>query len=775
MTGEPEVTLRNAVVRHLKECHATPDGVQPPAAILWTDPEGEWRPLAPAIRRENAGFFTFGPYDAAARTGPAIWLRCVLEGTADVPEEPPADSPLIFYLPGVGRQELRAGEECPAELQPLVELMYRGTLWLQRNGRDWTLMAFLTSKDTLGLDIGRDQDTRAAVARALREMADTPLAHLQGRHLEADDFDRLLTADLYRDLLRWIADPHGWKAAASEEQWTAFRNQCRSVLEFDPAVEGETGAGRRLGEAEGAWAHAWARFEEAPTAYPGIPDVLRRSRPNDLFVKRAHWPSENEAAETALRSALKKIPEGGHGDGCERILGLEAEHAERRDWIWYRLGHAPLAGVLEHLAVLARYARSNIGGSDPDDLARVYVEEPWRADAAAWQAIACCPTVDEDLIQDVIAFLLRPWLDETARELQRLIERNPLTTHLDAEPVAVTEGGCLLFADGLRYDLGRLLAERLEGMRCRVRINFRWAGLPTVTATAKPAVTPLVHDIAGADLPENFAPFFTASNRGVDAALIRSGLEDAGYQVLTGDLGDWPASDTARGWAEAGRIDNRGHKLGVDLARQLDAELDRLAERVIQLLDAGWATVRVVTDHGWLLMPGGLPKIDLPRHLTESRWSRAATIVGESTVAVPTVPWYWNPREHFATPPGIACFNTSPAYAHGGISLQECVIPDLTVEREGGGVPQARIVSVSWQGLRCVVQADGAGEVRADLRLGGALGPSVVTVPKPVEKDKRASLLLAGDEHEHDELTLVLMDADGTVLAQQTTRAGEAP
>lgn len=304
-------------------------------------------------------------------------------------------------------------------------------------------------------------------------------------------------------------------------------------------------------------------------------------------------------------------------------------------------------------------------------------------------------------------------------------------------------------------------------------MSHRWAALPTVTATAKPAVTPLTPDISGDELPDDFAPAFTASARATNAARIRTALEDAEYQVLAAELGDWPGSDEARGWAEAGRIDSRGHKLGIDLARQIDAELDRLTERVTQLLDAGWTSVRIVTDHGWLLMPGGLPKVDLPKHLTESRWSRAATVVGESTVSVPTAPWHWNPRERFATPPGIACFNASPAYSHGGISLQECVIPDLTVEREEGGTSQARITSVTWQGLRCVVQTEAVGEVRADLRLGAAMGPSVATTPKPVEEDGRVSLLMAGDEHEHEELTVVLLDADGTVLAQQTTRAGD--
>ena len=76
---------------------------------------------------------------------------------------------------------------------------------------------------------------------------------------------------------------------------------------------------------------------------------------------------------------------------------------------------------------------------------------------------------------------------------------------------------------------------------------------------------------------------------------------------------------------------------------------------------------------------------ELPKHLTASKWARCAAIKGESQVPVPTAAWSWNPSEQFATPNGAACFNTggSYAYAHGGISLQECLTPVLGRTPEG--------------------------------------------------------------------------------------------
>jgi hypothetical protein len=180
-----------------------------------------------------------------------------------------------------------------------------------------------------------------------------------------------------------------------------------------------------------------------------------------------------------------------------------------------------------------------------------------------------------------------------------------------------------------------------------------------------------------------------------------------------------------------------------------------------------------VTDHGWLLLPGGLPKVDLPRHLTASRWARCAVVAGGATPAVTRAPWHWNAGQWFATAPGIACFNKSDEYAHGGLSIQECLTPDIRVERAGEGSVAASIASVTWRRLRCLVEVVArGGPVIADLRLERPSGPSVAASAKPVEADGSVSLVLASDEHEASPLVLVLVDQDGRILTHQPTRVG---
>ena len=136
-----------------------------------------------------------------------------------------------------------------------------------------------------------------------------------------------------------------------------------------------------------------------------------------------------------------------------------------------------------------------------------------------------------------------------------------------------------------------------------------------------------------------------------------------------------PSGSEARGWLEIGDLDHRGHDLKNDFPRVIQPEIERLALRIQKLLDAGWRSVKVVTDPGWLFCPDGLP----------------------------TAAWSWNPSEQFATPNGAACFNTggSTSYAHGGISLQECLTPVLVVSGGSSSAPAAAITEISWKGLRC--------------------------------------------------------------------------
>jgi hypothetical protein len=201
--------------------------------------------------------------------------------------------------------------------------------------------------------------------------------------------------------------------------------------------------------------------------------------------------------------------------------------------------------------------------------------------------------------------------------------------------------------------------------------------------------------------------------------------------------------------------------------------LELLLERVQGLLEGGWKRVRVVTDHGWLLVPGGMPKVQLPKYLAESRWSRCASIKDSSHVEVPIAGWSWNPQERFAYAPGVHCFVVGQEYAHGGASLQECLIPILTLASTGAPAGVVTVSEVRWVGLRCRVSVQPAAEgLLADLRTKANVSDSSITEPKALDADGRAALLVADDSLQGTMASLVIVDASGRVVCKEATTVG---
>jgi hypothetical protein len=224
-----------------------PDVQARPAAILWPDHDRQWEKVAPVLRQVMPELLTLGEYDPDSRTGPAIWLKCMLARTLDAADWSEDTIPVV-YLPGVGRLDLRALETCPKHLQPLAELQYRGAYWSQANQRDWSVLAFLKARDGgLELDVAQDAATLEAMLRALEKLADTTVADLRGRRLEAADFDQLLSSDPARDVPA-LARRSSWREGTlGNGRLGRIPAVCRSQLDLDPETDGELSGAERLG------------------------------------------------------------------------------------------------------------------------------------------------------------------------------------------------------------------------------------------------------------------------------------------------------------------------------------------------------------------------------------------------------------------------------------------------------------------------------------------------------------------------------------------------
>jgi hypothetical protein len=128
-----------------------------------------------------------------------------------------------------------------------------------------------------------------------------------------------------------------------------------------------------------------------------------------------------------------------------------------------------------------------LGGESIDVMAKLYTEGGYLADDATLRALACVKTAEDTAaVQTAVRSIYLPWLEDTARHFQQCQAIKSLPSVDLQENITVNAGECILFADGLRFDIGHRLAAMADERCMEVSIAWRWTSLPTVTATAKP-------------------------------------------------------------------------------------------------------------------------------------------------------------------------------------------------------------------------------------------------------------------------------------------------
>lgn len=763
-----------AALRTTAQAYAAGDQVAP-CAVLWTDPDRLWEGVMPELQPMLPELFLLGSYAPQQHTGPALWLRCIEARLVD--GAPPAGTTPVFYLPGISREQLRAAEDCTQELAALVELQYRGAMWLHVNGKEWTPYAFLVSKHGgLDLDVAKDQATLDALAGALPSLMTEPMAQLQGRRLDAEFFNALVAPDSTGLLLRWLSEPEAFKQRRPDAEWKAFCQQCKAEANFDPVKDGPLKAAGLLAARVNHWSKVWQRFAEAPANYPGIAEWLRRAAPKNpgMFDSAEVWPNINESEERALQQALELLVDRPQDEVIQQVAELEARHADRRAYPWQRLGLSPLATALAPLAQLAALCKSAPGAPTPEAYAAVYASEGWRVDAAALATMAACGSPEHHgAVLGTVRAVYLPWLEGTARHLQQLIHANGQSVARRAKPIEPAAGRLVVFADGLRMDVAQQLAARLAVVGIEATQDWEWSAISSVTATAKPAASPIADAVRGGDASDEFAARLVSTGQLLTQDRFVTALKERGWQFLgSDDTGD----PTGSAWTEAGALDKRGHTEGWKLARSVETEVGDLVSRIGALLRAGWTEVVVVTDHGWLLVPNGLPKVDLKAFLTKTRWSRCAALKVDAQTDALTFKWHWNPAVMMASPPGAGSFRAGIEYSHGGVSLQEMVTPVLRVKASHPSSSSARLLEAKWTGAKCRVSVGGAGAgLRVDVRTSQTDPNTSLLTDKHAREttpDGKVTVFLEDDADIGKKAEIVLLDSSGQVIHSLPTTLG---
>ena len=758
-----------------------------PVAILWTDADRMWESAIPHLAKQLPELFSLGDYAPEKRQGPSIWLKCAVAGKLGTQQ--PAGSVPILYLPGISRTDLRAIENCPRELQPLAELQYRGAFWSQVNGKDWTVNAFLTSKKGgLGLDVAQDNATQEALKRVLEAgmLLDRTVEELQGKQINAAWLDSLLAPNPTRDVLAWLNDPELTQSQWAGARWAIFSNRCTKDFGFNPQTDGALTAAEKLAEHQGAWLPVWELYRESFTSFKAVAGLLAKlqpPQPKDMFeapVQLAGYPRANEEAEAALRYALSACAAMSPEQARAKVLDADKEHGNRRDWLWAKMGYAPLVQGLQHLAELATLSRQVPGGATLAQMALNYQASGWKVDQAAMHALAAVTTkADMDAIGAALRALYLPWLEESAHRFQELLKAEGGLDHAvakgDATAGGPLDGVCTVFVDGLRYDVAMQLKEHLAALG-KVTASALWTSMPSVTASGKAWASPVAQWVSGKKADEDFQPSVAADGKPLSTHNFRKLLADHGFQVLDKHETGEPGAPHAKAWVECGDLDHYGHAHGLRLARDMSAQLDQIVERLTELNEAGWTRFRIVTDHGWLLMPGGLPKTELSKFEAQTRWGRCAVLKDSSHGTPLTFGWDWCKEVQIAFAPGISNFTAGEDYTHGGLTLQECLVPvlELAAAGESASTVKADITKVAWTGLRCKVEVSSAAAgLRVDIRTKAALADSTLVAHVRALDNGKASLAVADDANEGTAAFVVVLDSAGNVVQKKSTTVGE--
>jgi hypothetical protein len=743
-----------------------------PLVILWTDEERLWSNCIEKLRGHYPPIWCLGDYSPDKGTGPGAWLRYQLEK-----HDKEADLPVI-YFPGVGRAAFRSADQCPNQARHLFAVQFQGQFWTQKNGKDWTPFAFLSSSyGGLGLEVASDQETKNAIQECLSDLLEVDVDALRVGKLEAADFRAIVTKDPARTLLRWIRDPEKIKKEMEESgsAWASFSAVCRDIYGFDPDKDGAITAAEKLISGKTAWALVWERYKEAPRAYPGIKERLESLKQPSLFEDAVEYnPRANRKEEERLEADLLGLSSISLKDAIAKVKTLADEHSHRAQWVWATLNEAPLARGIGDLRDLANLVEACGNPNTWEALADYYSSVGWKADRSVVRMLdAAHSAAGTKAVTAAIRTIYLPWMEKLATHIQALKDSYPTTDPQMCRALPADYGTVYLFADGFRMDMAKGLEEKLVAAGLEASLEYSWTALPSVTATAKPAWRPLSEKLGGPLEDGAFQPKEKSNGKALTHTRFKQLMEDLGIFCMGADELLMP---TGCAWTEFGNFDHYGHDQGAKLAWRVEEELVGLHERIVALLAVGWIKIQVVTDHGWLMLPGGLPKAVLPKHLTSSEWGRCANPNPGAQHGYPMTAWFWDAADSVVLAPGVSCFREGLEYSHGGLTLQEALIPSLTVRAKQTGIAnRVAVKDIKWLGMRLNVVLEGAQGFTVDVRskVADAATSLVATQTTAAADGEKTSVLIADDDALGVAAFLVVLDRNGQPIFKHPIVVGE--
>lgn len=774
-----EKIMSDTLLAHIKRSVAqsklyNSNQVVAPKVILWPDSESQWLSIVDTLRKEIPAFLTLGTFQPEDKQGPAIWLKCMVNRSMPEVDWDEAEIPII-YLPGVSKADFKEIEEASVTLQPLMEYQFTGSLWTQENGKEWTVLAFLQNDDFgMGLDVVRDNATKESLINSLPELIKKNKESIKpmGGRINSTILTKQFLTGIVPKLINWIE----YGEVVFKDDSVDYQKKYKHFIEQEYQKKMDYSLVldfvRVLGKQEKPWEDVWAFFANAPHKYPKLVEYLGQISMDEVKDSpESSWPTINKKQEELLCKSLLGLKVKSAEEALHVLELLSKEHKKRIRWVWAEIGQSPFALSLPYLLEMAQLCGKKYNIDSIDTLATYYKEEGYQIDLALKELSQISVSKEYKAVIEVMVDLFyKPWLEKLTKYFQVLVKKNVASIYDTKSPSIIEKADFVLFVDAFRYDIAIEFCQQLSN-KFEATLQQSWSALPSLTPTSKPSVSPIVSRISKTSNIKNFQPQFLTT-KACTPYYFKKELAEKGIVFLTSP--SKIEDPKKKYWMEIGDIDTKGHQEQAEMLRRVPQLLNDLKDTINRIAAKGVNKITIVTDHGWLLLPGGLPKASLHKDFVETRWGRCAELKEGAQTDYLQLPWTWNKDQYIAYAPGISFFKKNEEYAHGGISIHECMTPLIQITlKESAKEAKSFIEEFKWIGLRLQVQTSGVNEdYSLDVRTKKEDKSSSVLLKKALLKEDNLWNVLVDDYAEGQTAALILINPNGVIIDSKLIEIG---
>jgi hypothetical protein len=396
---------------------------------------------------------------------------------------------------------------------------------------------------------------------------------------------------------------------------------------------------------------------------------------NEALLSVDTFPEIDEViSEELLRST-------NHENYVDKVDSI-ADIAERRvATFWTKNGRAEYWEPISIASKLFKNSNETIQDCEKlsrDELVDRYVSGWWKLDKMALE-LATYDFEREAALITPAFYAYETYLDKVNRRLLEVVKKDGWRQNLSSfwshvakmdKPVAV------FFTDALRFDLAKTLIDKLPVGVAESEVAWRYGVLPSITEVGMAALLP------DAQLTLSFENAINVSigDKSVTEKSDRvSYLKERGISVIDFDSQDIPQADVLVIMMRA--IDRLGEIVDIAPQNLIDI-IEKLSRKVLKLREAGFRSVVLGADHGFLYLRKEPERMPCKGALVKWRFA-VNTSVGNFVAKTDTFGIEGDLLLGF--PAGTSIFavqGEAPEFVHGGLSLQETVVPVVTLKLE---------------------------------------------------------------------------------------------